>query len=588
MRHFLFTVILLLVGFSSFGQLEDVKIETRNGQRMYVHVIQKGNTLWGLHKLYDVPVEKIIEINPGVETSLQEGQKVYIPVPIVTEEKVHTVAAKETLYSIAKKYDVNINELIKWNPGSDKSLQEGQKLKIYKSTYATGDKVESTEEVVPQPTNTPSTPIKVTFNDSIVEHTVAQGETLYSISRRYLVDQEKIIAFNNKSNNKIKPGEILKIPLKKERISKVDVREVPQKESTQRTDNSLLFKKKDEYHVAILLPFCLNKGAGYSEAVSNVSTEFLMGAQMAIDSLEKAGLKAKVHVYDTENSEEKVKSILAKPEFSSMDLVIGPLNKGHASIIADWCMDHKIRMVCPINVDTKILQNNPYVYTTIGSDITLMKGLAKFMAQKFKGGKIVLIKPTNAQDSVLYQAFRSEYNRLAGSGGLKLIETVPSSVGSYLSYSTLTALVYPTNDAKSATSFMNDISKLAHKMGDNTYVFGTDAWLDMDGINAFYRNKYRVTVPTSMDLNYSYERTRIYHRKYRTLYRSDFTKAAIQGFDVMYNFCAELLLDKRVGQLIMNDFNSIQIGPNHGFENQNTEILTHDGYELKNITNGLE
>lgn len=586
MRHFLFTALLIVFSFVSFGQLEDVKIESRNGQRVYVHVIQKGNTLWGLHKLYDVPVEKIVAGNPGVENGLQEGQIVYIPVPVVTQEKTHTVAAGETLYSISRKYDVNVKDLTRWNPGSDQGIKEGQQLKIFNSTYVTGEKAEpAAAEQAKEPA---ANPVKITFNDSIVEHTVAQGETLYSISRRYLVPSEKIIAFNNKKNNNIKPGEVLKIPLKKERIAKVDVREVPDKETGKKVDNSLIFKKKDEYHVAIMLPFMLNKGAGYSEAISNMAAEFLMGAQMAIDSLEKAGLNAKVYVYDTENSPEKIRSILAKPELASMDLIIGPLNKSNAPLVADWCLEHKVRMVCPVNVDTKILQNNPYVYTTMGSDITLMKGLAKFMAQQFKGSKIVLIKPTTPQDSVLYQAFRSEYNRLAGAGATKLIETSPGNFSGYLSNSGRTALVFPTNDVKSATSFMNELSRYAHKFGSSSYVFGTDAWLDMDGINAFYRNKYRITVPTSMDLNYNYERTKIYHRKYRSLYQSDFTKVAIQGFDVMYNFCSELLLDKKAGQLIMNDFESIQIGPNHGFENQHTEILTHSEYELKNISNGLE
>lgn len=586
MRHFLFTALLIVFSFVSFGQLEDVKIESRNGQRVYVHVIQKGNTLWGLHKLYDVPVEKIVVGNPGVENGLQEGQIVYIPVPVVTQEKTHTVAAGETLYSISRKYDVDVKDLTRWNPGSDQGIKEGQQLKIFNSTYVTGEKAEpAAAEQAKEPA---ANPVKITFNDSIVEHTVAQGETLYSISRRYLVPSEKIIAFNNKKNNNIKPGEVLKIPLKKERIAKVDVREVPDKETGKKVDNSLIFKKKDEYHVAIMLPFMLNKGAGYSEAISNMAAEFLMGAQMAIDSLEKAGLNAKVYVYDTENSPEKIRSILAKPELASMDLIIGPLNKSNAPLVADWCLEHKVRMVCPVNVDTKILQNNPYVYTTMGSDITLMKGLAKFMAQQFKGSKIVLIKPTTPQDSVLYQAFRSEYNRLAGAGATKLIETSPGNFSGYLSNSGRTALVFPTNDVKSATSFMNELSRYAHKFGSSSYVFGTDAWLDMDGINAFYRNKYRITVPTSMDLNYNYERTKIYHRKYRSLYQSDFTKVAIQGFDVMYNFCSELLLDKKAGQLIMNDFESIQIGPNHGFENQHTEILTHSEYELKNISNGLE
>lgn len=586
MRNFIFTAVISFIGFISFSQLEDVKIESKNGQKVYVHVVEKGNTLWGLHKLYDVSVETIIANNSGIENGLQEGQKVYIPVPVITEQKTHIVAQGETLYSISRKYEVDVKELTKWNPGAEQGIKEGQPIKILKSTYVTGEKAEITAYEAPQSSD--AAPVKVTFNDSIVEHIVAQGETMYSISKRYIVPAEKIVAFNNKKNNNIKPGEVLKIPLKKERVSKVDVREVPEKENGNKIDHSLLYKKKDEYHVAVMLPFFLNKGAGYSETISNMSAEFLMGAQLAIDSLKKQGLNAKIYVYDCENNAEKIKSILEKPEFSSMDMIIGPLNKAYAPLIADWCLKNKVRMVCPVNVDTKILQNNPYIYTTMGSDITLMKGLAKFMAEKFKNGKIVLMKPTNPQDSVLYQAFRSEYNRLVGAGGTKLIETSPGAFSGYLSYSGKVALIYPTNDAKAATSFMNELSRFSHKFGSSSYVFGTDAWLDMDGINAFYRNKYRVTVPASMDLNYSYERTKIYHRKYRTQYRSDFTKVAIQGFDVMYNFCAELLLDKRTGQLIMNDFHSVQIGPNHGFENQNTEILTHDNYDLKNITNGIE
>src|SRR5690606_355945 len=166
--------------------------------------------------------------------------------------------------------------------------------------------------------------ITVTFNDSIVEHQVVEGETHYSISKRYMVPAERILQFNNKKNNNIKPGEGLKIPVKKERITKVDVREVPIKDQIKTSNVNTDFKQKDEYRVAILLPFMLNKGAGYSEIVSNMSAEFLMGAQMAIDSLEKAGLKAKVYVYDTENSADKIKSLLAKPEMASVDLVIGP------------------------------------------------------------------------------------------------------------------------------------------------------------------------------------------------------------------------------------------------------------------------
>ena len=58
----LFLIGIFLIAFSSFAQLNDVKIEVKDGEKVYVHTVQKGNTLWGLHKMYEVPVEKIVEI----------------------------------------------------------------------------------------------------------------------------------------------------------------------------------------------------------------------------------------------------------------------------------------------------------------------------------------------------------------------------------------------------------------------------------------------------------------------------------------------------------------------------------------------
>src|SRR5690606_10202009 len=306
MRFFIGVIAILLCSFFSFAQLEDVKIDTKDGQRVYVHVVQKGNTLWGLHKLYDVSVEKIVQFNPGVENGLTEGQTVYIPIPIISQQKKHEVVAGETLYSVARKYDVDVKDLISWNPGCESGIKVGQQLIIQDNSYVTGEKAPTSAVQLSDKNEVNAKPITVTFNDSIVEHQVVQGETLYSISKRYMVPAERILQFNNKKNNNIKPGEVLKIPVKKERITKVDVREVPIKDQIKTSNVNTDFKQKDEYRVAILLPFMLNKGAGYSEIVSNMSAEFLMGAQMAIDSLEKAGLKAKVYVYDTENSADKI------------------------------------------------------------------------------------------------------------------------------------------------------------------------------------------------------------------------------------------------------------------------------------------
>ena len=44
----------------------------------------------------------------------------------------HTVEPKETVYSIAKKYNVSADDLISWNQLQDNDLKIGQSLKIYR------------------------------------------------------------------------------------------------------------------------------------------------------------------------------------------------------------------------------------------------------------------------------------------------------------------------------------------------------------------------------------------------------------------------------------------------------------------------
>ena len=104
------------------AQPKDAEIEIKEGKKYYVHIVQTGNSLWGIHTLYNVPVDDIIATNPGVENGIKDGQKLLIPVvgnltsdkskPGIKSEVKHTVQAQETLYGISKKYNVTIEQII--------------------------------------------------------------------------------------------------------------------------------------------------------------------------------------------------------------------------------------------------------------------------------------------------------------------------------------------------------------------------------------------------------------------------------------------------------------------------------------------
>ena len=79
--------LLVLLTFVSFGlvaQPENATTEVVNGKKYYVHIVQDGNTLYGIKNLYATSVEDIIKQNPGTEKGLVEGQKLLIPIVLNT------------------------------------------------------------------------------------------------------------------------------------------------------------------------------------------------------------------------------------------------------------------------------------------------------------------------------------------------------------------------------------------------------------------------------------------------------------------------------------------------------------------------
>ncbi|MBI1836813.1 MAG: LysM peptidoglycan-binding domain-containing protein [Flavobacteriia bacterium] len=579
----------LVIFTSTFAQPSDVPIEVVNGKKYYVHIVQGGNTLWGIHTMYNVPVNDIVLSNPGVENGVKEGQKLLIPVntnatPINSEQKKHTVQAQETLYGISKKYGITSDELIEANPGIENGIKVGQELIIPESN--------NIQQII-EPSNSniktsSGKELSVVFSDTIIEHKVLPHETMYSISKRFMVSVEEIQKLNGLKNTKLKNGDIIKIPIRNEKFQQVEVRDIKPIDA-KKVDSTLLYKKKDEYSIALLLPFFLDKQDATTKTVSDYATEFYMGAKLAIDSLENLGLKAKLYVYDSKNDTASVKAILNKKEFQTMDLVIGPLFPDKMGLVADWCKKNKVKYVCPVSANSNIIKNNPYTFIAIPSDATLMEGAAQYVLSQNIKDQIVLVKPTNSKDILLYESFRQAFLNLPSKGARpKLIEANLADVKSYLKKGSNVYFIVPTNDKTFALKFINTLNANAKSLTGVISVLGTKDWMNFDEISGEYRNRYNFQFPSPNDFNYSYEGTKEIMKKYRKEYNADMSKMAVQGFDVSFYFCMKYLIGKEPKEGVMTNFQLFQKGQGNGFENGNVYILKQQDFELIKLYESFE
>jgi LysM repeat protein len=277
MKHLLLVLSIFIAGAAFSQTTEDVVYEYQKGKKYIVHFVQAGNTLWRIQETYGVPAKDIIAANPGIEKGIVEGQKILVPkgvaevkYPDGTIIKEHVVVKGETLYKLAKNAGVTPEEITKLNPGSETGLKLGQVVKIPMKSV--------TEQSVKEPVKDPVTvkvPVKQ-VEDTVIAHTVLDHETLYSISKRFMGPVEDLQKFNNLKNTNIKPGQVLQIPLKKEKIKQVEIRKVGDPIDAKRIDDELLFKKKEEYHIAVMLPFYLDGSGGDPQAqgLKDVATQF--------------------------------------------------------------------------------------------------------------------------------------------------------------------------------------------------------------------------------------------------------------------------------------------------------------------------
>ena len=127
-------LLLFVLGFTLTGwaQPDTAPVETINGKKYFVHIVQQGNTLYGIHQLYNTSVEALMAENSGLSNELTVGQRILIPIVIGDPKfyQKHTVAQGETLYGISKKYNCSVDDLMKMNLNLLEGISPGQELTV--------------------------------------------------------------------------------------------------------------------------------------------------------------------------------------------------------------------------------------------------------------------------------------------------------------------------------------------------------------------------------------------------------------------------------------------------------------------------
>ena len=199
-----------------------------------VYKVRKGDNLDAIAHKFNVTVDELKEANNLSSNKVSVGKKLKIAEvgvasttkesvakPETKKEKVQTIESEtkaptkseaykvkkgESLLVIAHKFNLSVDELKEINGLSDSKIHAGQELQVSKHAE------EATKSQKPKA----DSPKPITEGKlKTTHHTVKSGESYYTIAEKYDCSVNDLKEWNNKSGNKIKPGDVLTIKTKK-------------------------------------------------------------------------------------------------------------------------------------------------------------------------------------------------------------------------------------------------------------------------------------------------------------------------------------------------------------------------------------
>ncbi len=207
MQFFKFFIVVLLLSCGSVF-----------GQKVIKHKVKSGESIYSIARKYDVTEKEIYEWNPklkgkvlGLKTIVEiqnkkykeeeqkpkEKKKEVVIVPALSSSNepylIHTVSAKETLYSLSKQYGISMEEICELNPElKTGNLKKGAKLKFPNTIKIvdTNDQIKAPKSVEIPTTN------ETTVATTDLIHKVQAKETLYRISKKYGVSVSELQRLN--------------------------------------------------------------------------------------------------------------------------------------------------------------------------------------------------------------------------------------------------------------------------------------------------------------------------------------------------------------------------------------------------------
>ena len=531
------------------------KEEVTTKSKAKTHTVVAKESLYSISKKYGITIENLESANPILKTTgLQPGQILILsnkPAPIKVVEKkneiatensseikkttttfTHEVQPKETKYGIATKYGITIEELEKLNPEIVDNLPIGFILKVVKNSV----KPEIIKDIK-IPTNNPKTevePIKTS------DYLVKNGETLYSLTRKFNLSDASLLALNRDLKEGVKEGMTLKIPYNTSLGNEV---------KNNFKDFTKTIYSKSKKKLVLFMPFNVSKIQSDSlvsvgerlkkDKFLNMTLDFYSGALMAIDSAKVLGVNLDITILDSEETKNATSALnqIQTTDFNDTNAVIGPFYQVNIEKVAAELESKNIPVISPLSKETGKSYSN--LYQSMPQSDAIKNAMFTYMREK-NGSIITFIDPKKIAIKQYMDDYQKEV-KIAGlseKGGF-----VADSIKKYLVKDKLNFVVMATEKTETIISITTVLANALKDYQIQLVLLEANENIDYDEIPLARLTKLKLTYPSITRENSTDDAKKL-ERLYKKKNKVFPNQYAMRGFDLTLDTILRLSQEK--------------------------------------------
>jgi hypothetical protein len=312
---------------------------------------------------------------------------------------------------------------------------------------------------------------------------------------------------------------------------------------------------------------------------------FWEGAELAIDSLMKEGIKLDIHVYDTKVPPQQIDSLLVSEAFKSTDLIIGQVTATEVVKFANAAATMDIPFINVNYPSDAGVTNNPHYVILSPTLYTHCIGIYRFLQKNYSLQEIIVFRKKGVQEDRVRSYFTEFEKNTAVKLKLKYVTLennfTQDQLELYLNSEKANICVAGSLDPGFAQTLCQQLALLS-TAGRPNVVVGMPTWDQIDFEKSQYKN-LEVIYSTAFYVAPTGKLAATVLENFKTTYYSRPSDMVFRGYESLYHFAHLLKLYGRNLGSSLSDKKYMLFGE---FDIQpviNKSTMTHDYYENKKL-----